>query len=78
MDQRITALETNEKVNHGRICTMEIALWGDKRDGDGGIVNKLNSTITKVALLTGLTSFAGSAVGMIIISHLAAKAGLKQ
>lgn len=89
LDQRVTALETKDEANenkcdarHGtansRLDKLETAMWGENRDGEGGVVNRLNSTITKVAILTGLTSFAGSAVGMVIISHLASKAGFKQ
>ena len=89
LDQRVTALETKDEADenkcdarHGtansRLDKLETAMWGENRDGEGGVVNRLNSTITKVAILTGLTSFAGSAVGMVIISHLASKAGFKQ
>lgn len=89
IDQRVTALETKNVANddkcdarhdtaNARIDKLETAMWGENRDGEGGVVNRLNSTITKVAILTGLTSFAGSAVGMVIISYMAAKAGFKQ
>ena len=89
IDQRVTALETKDTANeskcdarhdtaNARLDKLETAMWGENRDGEGGVVNRLNSTITKVAILTGLTSFAGSAVGMVIISHLASKAGFKQ
>ena len=89
IDQRVTALETKNTANddkcdarhdtaNARLDKLETAMWGENRDGEGGVVNRLNSTITKVAILTGLTSFAGSAVGMVIISHMAAKAGFKQ
>ena len=72
-DQRCDARHATENE---RLNLIETALWGPNRDGEGGIVNKLNNTILKVALLTGLTSFAGSAIGLIIVQHLAKKAGM--
>lgn len=71
-----TMCEEKHSAENARIKKLEDAMWGVNRDGEGGIVNKLNNTILKVALLTGLTSFCGSAIGFIIIQHLARKAGV--
>lgn len=67
--------DARHNTDNARIKKLEDAMWGVNRDGEGGIVNKLNSTIIKVAFLTGLTSFAGSAIGLIIVQHLAKKSG---
>ena len=72
-DARCDARHANDNT---RIKKLEDAMWGANRDGEGGIVNKLNSTIMKVALLTGLTSFFGSAIGFIIIQKMAKKVGM--
>lgn len=68
--------DARHTIDNARIKKLEDAMWGVNRDGEGGIVNKLNSTIIKVAFLTGLTSFAGSAIGLIIVQHMAKKAGV--
>ena len=72
-DQRCDARHVTENE---RLNLIETALWGPNRDGEGGIVNKLNSILFKMALLMGFASFAGSAIGIIILQHLAKKAGM--
>lgn len=71
-DDRCNARHASD---HTRMDKLETALWGENRDGEGGVVNKLNNTILKVGLLTALTSFAGSAIGMVLIQYIAKKAG---
>ena len=78
MDQRVTALETNEKVNHIRLCTVETALWGENRDGEGGIVNKLNATIIKGTMISGALAFIGGAIGPMVFSIILRRLGIGQ
>lgn len=76
LDQRVTALETNERVNHSRLCTVETALWGEKRDGEGGIVNKLNAIVIKGTIISGVLAFIGGAIGPMVFSAILRQLGV--
>lgn len=77
-DLRTVVATLEQKVcnDDRRIGTIETALWGENRDGEGGIVNKLNAIITKGTMLAGLMAFVGGAIGPYIIPKILKAFGL--
>lgn len=80
-DIRCNARHTAE---HLRIDKLEVTIMGTNRDGTGGLVasfsdlkNDLKNTMNKMAVLFGIASFLGSAVGIIVLQYIAGQVGLK-
>lgn len=80
-EEKVAALEQKDRTDeskcdarhqsdHTRLNLLENALWGVNRDGEGGVVNKLNLMIIKTAIYTGVASSVGSAVLAVTIQYL--------